>query len=183
VNSRHSSNQEPSNHASSNHANPGRFATSVSDRETLSEEAFHRMMSIERRRTARSRKLFLLMLLDMGEPMSARSHQLSLRQVMSTLSQMLRETDVTGWYKENSVVGVMFTEITLEDETSIPASLMTRVTQMLRSQLTPHQFHQIGISFHLLPETVNHGVSAQEAIPATMFPGISAASGASETSF
>lgn len=178
MNSRHSS-----NHSSSNPANRGVFAASASDRETLSEEAFHRMISIERRRTARSRKLFLLMLLDMGEPMVAKNHQLSLRQAMSTLSQMLRETDVTGWYKEDSVVGVMFTEITLEDETTIPATLMTRVTQMLRSQLTPLQFHQIGISFHLLPETVNHGVSAQEAIPATMFPGISAANGASETSF
>jgi hypothetical protein len=178
VNSRYSS-----NHQSSNHATRGLFAAGASDRETLSEEAFHRMISIERRRTARSRKLFLLMLLDMGEPIAAKNHQLSLRKVLSTLSRMLRETDVTGWYKDDSVVGVMFTEITLEDESSIPATLMTRVSQMLRSQLTPHQFHQIGISFHLLPETVNLGVSAQEAIPATMYPGVSAANGATETSF
>lgn len=178
MNSRHSL-----NHQSLNHANRGLFAASASDRETLSEEAFHRMMSIERRRTARSRKSFLLMLLDMGEASASRNSRQSLHQVLSTLSRMLRETDVTGWYKEDSVVGVMFTEITLEDESSIPATLMTRVTQMLRSQLTPHQFHQVGISFHLLPETVHHVVSAQEAIPATMYPGVSAANGATETSF
>jgi len=178
VNSRHSS-----NHSSSNPATRGLFATGASDRETLSEEAFHRMMSIERRRTARSRKLFLLMLLDMGEPMAAKNHQLSLRKVLSTLSRMLRETDVTGWYKEDSVVGVMFTEITLEDESSIPATLMTRVTQTLKSHLAPHQFQQIGISFHLLPEPVSHGVAARESMPATIYPGVSAANHASETSF
>ena len=88
MNSRYSS-----NHQSSNHATRGLFAAGASDRETLSEEAFHRMISIERRRTARSRKLFLLMLLDMGEPIAAKNHQLSLRKVLSTLSRMLRETD------------------------------------------------------------------------------------------
>ena len=44
----------------------GRQAESAQDREILSQTAFHRVISIERRRTERSRKPFLLMLLDMG---------------------------------------------------------------------------------------------------------------------
>ena len=41
----------------------------VEDRGVLNEEAFHRMISLERKRTERSRKPFLLMLLDTGNPL------------------------------------------------------------------------------------------------------------------
>lgn len=164
----------------SNNESNGFFAPRTMDCETLGEEAFHRMISIERRRTARSRKSFLLMLLDMGEHSTSKSNKLSLQKILSTLSRMLRETDVTGWYKEDSVVGVMFTEIPLDDESSIPATMMNRVSQTLRSHLTPDQFHQIGISFHLLPETRDHGVSSQSPVP-VVYPGVSTRT--AETSF
>jgi hypothetical protein len=165
----------------SNNASNSLFAARTMDRETLGEEAFHRMISIERRRTARSRKSFLLMLLDMGEHSTSKSNKLSLQKILSTLSRMLRETDVAGWYKEDSVVGVMFTEIALEDQNSIPATMMTRVSQALKSHLTPQQFHQIGISFHLLPETRERGVASEDALPA-VFPGVAVPNGATETS-
>ena len=160
MNSRHSS-----NNSSSSHASRGLFATSASDRETLSEEAFHRMISIERRRTARSRKLFLLMLLDMGEPMAAKNHQPSLRKVMSTLSRMLRETDVTGWYSDDCVVGVLFTEITAEDGSAIVTTVMNRVSSALRSSLGSRQFNQVNASFHLFPEEQNERVLAMPSNP------------------
>ena len=41
------------------------------EREILDEVAFHRVISIERRRTERSRKPFLLMLLDLGDHSSS----------------------------------------------------------------------------------------------------------------
>lgn len=158
----------------------GLFVAKTAHRDTLSEEAFHRMISIERRRTKRSQKSFLLMLLDMGEHSASQHHQVSLRKILSTLSLMLRDTDVTGWYKEDSVVGVMFTEITLDDKKAIPATMMSRVSQTLKRHLTPHQFHQIGISFHLFPEAPEHEVAAS-AHPA-VFRGVAAANGATETS-
>ena len=162
-------------------ASTGLFAAAGSkDRETLGEDAFHRMISIERRRTERSRKTFLLMLLDMGDH-ATKNNRPVLHKVLSTLSQMLRETDVAGWYKEDSVVGVMFTEITLDKEKSIPATMMSRVTHTLKSRLTLQQFQQVGISFHLLPEVHNHGVSSHDSIPA-IYPGVGSTNGATETS-
>jgi hypothetical protein len=156
----------------SNNAGRGLFAPKTTDRETLNEQDFQRMISIERRRTARSRKIFLLMLLEMGEHSSSKHNRPSLSKVLSTLSLVLRETDVTGWYKEGSVVGVMFTEITLDNDSSIPATMMNRVSRTLKSHLTPDEFHQIGISFHLLPETGDRGVSSQTPVPA-VYPGVS----------
>ena len=164
-----------------NKAGNGLSVAEAMNRDALGEEAFHRMISMERRRTVRSRKSFLLMLLDMGDHSTAKNNRLSLGKVMSTLSLMLRETDVTGWYKENSVVGVMFTEIASEDRDSIPAPMMTRVSQTLKNHLPPQQFHQIGISFHLLPESQEHEAPTESAFSA-VYPGVAAADGSTETS-
>jgi len=121
-------------------------------RPTLSEVAFHKMISLERRRTERSQKSFLLMLLDMDPTSSAKS-QTTLAKVLFALSESTRETDITGWYRGNSVVGVMFTEIGAEDDQSrVRATLMTRVSDTFRNSLTPSQFSQLRISFYHVPE-------------------------------
>ena len=68
------------------------------------------------------------------------------------LDSNMRETDVTGWYKEDCIVGLMFTEIAAEERGSILATIMARVNQTLRSHLTAQQYGQVSISFHLFPE-------------------------------
>jgi hypothetical protein len=112
------------------------------------------------------------MLLDVGESSSSKSNLNSLKKILSTLSLMLRETDVTGWYKEDSVVGVMFTEITL-DRGSMPATMMTRVSQTLKRHLTPQQFQEIGIAFHLLAEPPDF--PPRDSYPG-VYPGVAAES-------
>jgi len=121
-------------------------------RPTLSEVAFHKMISLERRRTERSQKSFLLMLLDMDHTVSAKS-QRTLAEVLYALSESTRETDITGWYRGNSVVGIMFTEIGAEDDQSrVRATLMTRVSDTFRNCLTPSQFSQLRMSFYHVAE-------------------------------
>jgi lipopolysaccharide/colanic/teichoic acid biosynthesis glycosyltransferase len=129
-------------------AQPASFA----DRHILEEESFHRMISVERKRTERSRKPFLLMLLDTGTNHSNGKTGKTLARIVSTLLAASRETDVTGWYKSNSVVGVMFTELGMEDRNSIMSTMLARVSESLRHNLTMEQFNQISISFHLFPE-------------------------------
>jgi hypothetical protein len=140
----------------------GLFAPGAS-RSTLGEAAFHRMISLERRRTSRSRKSFLLMLVETGEQPQTEKSDANRKKLFSALSSVLRETDVTGWYKEDSVVGVLFTEIALENQRAIPSTMMNRVTGTLKSNLTPQQFRQLGISFHLLSEAREHDVFARGA--------------------
>src|SRR3954469_8012234 len=96
------------------------YSTKDVDKVGLGETDFHRMISLERRRTVRSNKSFLLMLLGMGVVSLAGSNKISLRKIVISMPTITRETDVTGWYKENSVVGVMFTEIKLDNQKSIP---------------------------------------------------------------
>jgi hypothetical protein len=162
-------------------AKNGLFSRRSMHRSIFAEESFHRMISLERRRTKRSRKSFLLMLLDVGENSNSRSNAVLLRKVLSALSGVLRETDLTGWYKVNSVIGVMFTEINSDNQDSVPATVMARVTKALRDCLTQQQFHQTGISFHLLPEVREPELTAATGHPA-LYQTTAAPSGARESS-
>ena len=135
----------------------------------LNEGAFHRMISLERKRTERSRKPFLLMLLDMGNGLRSDQNEKALDKILLALSLSTRETDVTGWYKNNSVVGVMFTEFGVESRNTILSTMMTRVSETLRNNLSSQQFGLISISFHLFPEEWNHDIPERPSNP-TLYP-------------
>jgi len=141
----------------------------VEERGILNEGAFHRMISLERKRTERSRKPFLLMLLDMGDGLRSDNNEKALDKILSALSLSTRETDVTGWYKNNAVVGVMFTEFGADDRNTILTTLMTRVSETLRKNLSAQDFHRISISFHLFPEEWNYDIPQRPSNP-TLYP-------------
>jgi lipopolysaccharide/colanic/teichoic acid biosynthesis glycosyltransferase len=132
----------------------------------LNEPSFHRMIALERKRTERSQKPFLLMLLDTGNDLPSGENEKALSKVLSALPGSTRETDVTGWYKSNSVVGVMFTEIGGEDRPAIVRAMLTRMSATLRSILSDEQFSQISISCHLFPEDWDSEMSDRPSNPA-----------------
>jgi exopolysaccharide biosynthesis polyprenyl glycosylphosphotransferase len=118
----------------------------------LGEKPFHRMIALERKRTERSGKPFLLMLLDAGNCLPSDRSGRVLGKILSALSLSTRETDVTGWYKNQSIVGVMFTDISADDRESILGTMMSRVSETLRNNLSLEKFSQISISMHVFPE-------------------------------
>lgn len=125
---------------------------SVADRSILHEEAFRRMISLERKRAHRSRKPVLLTLLEIENSMPYEKTRKALGKILVALAATTRETDVTGWYQNNHVVGVMFTEIASGDRGSILSTITARVSGTLRRHLTPQHFSEVGISFHTFPE-------------------------------
>src|ERR1700722_1602814 len=136
---------------------------SAIDRDVLSQEAFHKVISLERRRTERSRKPFLLMLLEMGENASAGSSGKQLKKLLTALASSTRETDVAGWYEEGRVMGVMFTEIGLDDRETIVSTMISRLSEILRSRLS---LEKLRISFHLFPEDWDQDVPKRPSNPA-----------------
>jgi lipopolysaccharide/colanic/teichoic acid biosynthesis glycosyltransferase len=144
-------------------------AASPAERTILQEEAFRRMICLERKRSERSRKPFLLMLVDMGEHLPSQKNGRVLENILSALSQSTRETDVTGWYTNDSIVGVMFTELGLENRSSILSILLSRVSETLRRHLTFEQFNQVSISFHVFPEDWGHAPGDRPSNP-TLYP-------------
>jgi len=107
---------------------------------------------LEQRRTERSRKRFLLMLLDGEKLFQADRRQKALPKILSSLSNSLRVTDVTGWFRENSVVGVIFTEVGPSDAASFTEAILARVTTALRQNLSLEQLNSIEISLHVFPD-------------------------------
>jgi lipopolysaccharide/colanic/teichoic acid biosynthesis glycosyltransferase len=122
------------------------------DRGMLDAESFRRMITLERKRSERSRKPFILLLLDMGEPLAPEKNRKILEKILVALAASTRETDITGWYAIDCVVGVMFTEVAVEDGRSVPNTVIARVTEMLRSRLSFEEFSRISLSFHVFPE-------------------------------
>lgn len=122
----------------------------------LAEEPFHRMIALERKRTERSGQPFVLMLLDGGNCLPSDRGGKVLSRILSALSLSTRETDVTGWYKNQQTVGVMFTDIGAAERESILGTMMGRVSETLRNNLNDDKFQQISMSMHLFPEEWDH---------------------------
>jgi len=118
----------------------------------LGEDPFHRMIALERKRTERSGQPFVLLLIDGGTCLPSDRNGRVLSKILSALSLSTRETDVTGWYKDHAIVGVMFTDISAEDRESIFGTVMSRVTDTLQHNLSLEKFQQISISLHVFPE-------------------------------
>jgi lipopolysaccharide/colanic/teichoic acid biosynthesis glycosyltransferase len=142
---------------------------SAAERSIPDEDVFCRMIALERKRSERSRKPFLLMLLDMGEPISTEKNGKTLGKILQALTSTTRETDVTGWYKNRSVVGVMFTEISSEERDTIVGTMIARVSETLRLVLTYEQFNQLTVSFHAFPEEWDDDLRQRPSNP-TLYP-------------
>jgi len=125
-------------------------------REILNEETFKHMIAVERKRTERSREPFLLMLLEPGNRQVSEKNGKSLDNMLYVLLQSIRETDVIGWYKDQTVVGVIFTGLASDDKNAILSAILSRVSNALRDKLTPDQFNQVSISFHFFPDDWDH---------------------------
>src|SRR5581483_8712869 len=135
----------------------------------LEEKSFRRMIAIERKRTERSQTPLLLMLLDAETAPPSSPNGSYLPGILPVLQQMTRETDITGWYRDKSVVGVLFTELADTGRNSIVSTMLARVSTALSSQLSPEQFNAIRIAFQWFPEEWHDEVPQHLNTPA-MYP-------------
>jgi exopolysaccharide biosynthesis polyprenyl glycosylphosphotransferase len=138
----------------------------------LNAEAFRRTIALERKRSERSRKPFMLLLLDMGENLSSEKNGKTLDKILAALALSTRETDITGWYADGCVIGVVFTEIGIDEGNTVPTTIISRVTDTLRGSLMWEQFNQLNISFHIFPEDWDFDANDRPSNP-TLYPDLS----------
>lgn len=127
-------------------------AAAAVERGALNEDAFKRVIAIERKRTERSKSPFVLMLLEVTNHQHLEKTKRALECIVAALLASCRDTDLVGWYKEGSIIGVMFTGLVVNDKNSILSAILSRVSDTLRSELSFEQFSQISISFHIFPD-------------------------------
>ena len=89
-------------------------------------------------------------------------------KMLSALQGTTRETDVTGWYKKNSVLGVMFIEIMLNNNLVL-STILSRIGSVLREQLDSEHFSRIKFSFHVFPDSWDSNDPGRPSNP-TLYP-------------
>lgn len=131
-----------------------------------SESAFIRMLILERKRSDRSRRPFLLMLLCCKELLHASPDTEVLPQLAFAISMGTRETDFVGWYKQDSVIGVLFTEFgSAADLRTVQEFILTKVDADLRRYFDEEQVDRIQVSLHSYPEQWDANKSEPAADP------------------
>src|SRR5580658_11306131 len=75
------------------------------------EKQFREMLCRERKRCERSRKHLILMLIDSEVLPKSKNDKIVLTQIATAVSAVVRETDLTGWFEQGSIIGVILTEL------------------------------------------------------------------------
>ncbi|MGZ6359822.1 MAG: hypothetical protein ACXWP1_11750, partial [Bdellovibrionota bacterium] len=71
----------------------------------LNEDAFVSMLYLERRRAERTQKRFVLVLMDVSRVVADGQKIRIVQKIAAGLSGGTRETDIIGWYLEDSLIG------------------------------------------------------------------------------
>ena len=111
------------------------------------EDYFQEMVYLERRRSERTGRPFILMLVDIGGALSVTASQAA--AAAHKICTMTREVDIKGWYRHNHVLGVIFTET--------PASATEQLRTKVLSGLSAEDALGTGaaglkLTFHAFPE-------------------------------
>jgi lipopolysaccharide/colanic/teichoic acid biosynthesis glycosyltransferase len=120
--------------------------------DVLEEQAFQSILTLERRRAERSRQPFVLMLLDASAARADRRRPGCAERLASVVSGTIRESDLVGWYQQNTILGVIFTEVKTDGNGSIAESLCAKVSSTLGGALDPALAAKLILSAHLFPE-------------------------------
>jgi len=131
--------------------------------EVLAEPTFHALLTHERRRAERSRKPFVLMLLEM-HPVHAKSVGANLSErVSSVIAAATRETDLIGWYEEGRILAVIFAELNLEEGAPITELLRSKIESSLQESIGTKNAAKIVITTHIFPESWDQGATERSA--------------------
>ncbi|MBD3319990.1 MAG: sugar transferase [Chitinivibrionales bacterium] len=126
------------------------------DFNVYSEHYFHEMLSLERKRSERTKKKFMLMMLDLRDlvapgggkdPLEKMADVLSVGRIIGLLGDASRETDIKGWYKKDQIIGIIYTETTGTNE----KVMIDKVRSVLFKDLDKRQVDLINISCFLFP--------------------------------
>jgi len=120
----------------------------------VTEEWFARALSLERKRTERSRKPFILVLMNLeGVETLNGSKDTYVHRVMKALASFTRETDITGWYHNGVVLGTIFTELGACQLPSVAlASIAAKLGSALEMHVGQEKSVRINVSYHVFPE-------------------------------
>jgi len=131
--------------------------------------SFDRMLFLERKRTERSKRAFLLILLDIEDLLTTRGDSGLVKDLESALSSTIRETDIQGWHQQDKVIGIIFTELGVVDEI-IKKKIFLNIRDKLCQKLGSEAVERIKVSYHIFPESYNGNGKGLEWFNSALYP-------------
>jgi len=122
------------------------------DNEICPESLFLNKLCIERKRTNRSEKPFLLMLIGIEQAAKTGPDPGLLENIVSILLPTKRETDICGWYEYGHRIGMIFTEIDSIVTQEAQEAISSKIRKKLSENIPLEVIKTITISFNFYPE-------------------------------
>ncbi len=120
----------------------------------LEEDFFHQVLALEKKRSERSGNPALLLKFDFRNFPSGSARNAFSETLNSLLPSIIRETDVIGWYKSGSILGVIFTELGDSELTEAKEKILEKIQETLRDSLGSLESKLVRITFEFLaPKT------------------------------
>jgi len=122
--------------------------------QAYNEQTFLYFLAIERKRSERSGRPFLLLLVDLKEQegASARLESMVAPKLFSALWLCLRETDCVGWYREERVAGAVLTGLGDEPPSEVCRLVGQRVSGVLSEGLPSNVTRRLRVRVYQQPE-------------------------------
>jgi lipopolysaccharide/colanic/teichoic acid biosynthesis glycosyltransferase len=112
------------------------------------EDLFSTLLLLERKRCERSGHRFALALLDV----SRLSDTIPL---CDYICSQMRETDIAGWYRDPSVMGIIFTTLNGAPIPVVRTRLNSKIDNTLQAILSPEDTGRVPVTLYVFPEDIS----------------------------
>jgi lipopolysaccharide/colanic/teichoic acid biosynthesis glycosyltransferase len=136
----------------------------------MQEDLFLGMLCLERKRAERSSKGFLLFLIEIEEAGNPERRNRLIKGVTKAINQARRETDLAGWYKQDWILGIIFTELGALEQTETVKRLRAKLQAALAAELEAEDLHSIYVSVHVFSEDVHNDETKNPPANPTFYP-------------
>jgi exopolysaccharide biosynthesis polyprenyl glycosylphosphotransferase len=130
---------------------------------------FQLLLQVERRRTERSKKPFILMLVDLSAVPVGQHPDDELAKLRFVLLSGSRETDIRGWYEQDKIMGIIFTEVTSVDKASIE-HILKKVNDTICDCADMEWAKKIKLAIHVFPEENGHSPVEKAMFNTNLYP-------------
>ena len=134
----------------------------------IQEAVFVQMLRVERRRTERSGKQFMLVLIS-GDDFQTDLGGLLIQNLVAAISSKTRETDVLGWYEQDVTLGLLMTEIGDADAATID-TIIQKITLVVQRAVNSEAYHRLTMVFRVFPREIANLSNEDEHV--TLYPDI-----------
>lgn len=118
----------------------------------LPEEIFLGILCLDRKRAERSGKKLALILLDVDGSVRTGRKQQILNGIVDAANAARRETDPAGWYKQDSILGIIFAELPESNSSAAVNKLVEKVREALLLHLTDSDLQHVHMTTHVFSD-------------------------------